>query len=179
MQAFYNLRIATKLLVSFVAVLALTAVLGIVSVVQLAKVNQMSTDIATNWMPSARSLLEMRGLIARYRSEEMQHLLSATPEDMARYEKSMAGLWSELDKTDSQYEKLMSEPEEKKTFPEYVKALGLYAQEHEKVVALSRAGQKEGGRRADPRRCVAAEPGDQREDRSPGRTQRAGRPAGQ
>ena len=143
MQAFYNLRIATKLLVSFVAVLALTAVLGIVSVLQLARVNQMSTDIATNWMPSAQSLLEMRGLMARYRSEEMQHLLSATPEDMDRYEKSMAGIWSELARARGQYEKLISEPEEKKIYPDYVKALGLYAQEHDKIMALSRGQQKE------------------------------------
>ncbi|MEJ1131274.1 MCP four helix bundle domain-containing protein, partial [Variovorax sp. CCNWLW225] len=143
MQAFYNLRIATKLLVSFVAVLALTAVLGVVSVLQLSKVNQMSTDIATNWMPSAQSLLEMRGLMARYRSEEMQHLLSTSPEDTARYEKSMAALWEALGKARASYEALMSEPEEKKIYPEYVKTLGLYAREHDKVMELSRAQQKD------------------------------------
>ncbi|WP_431110803.1 methyl-accepting chemotaxis protein [Variovorax paradoxus] len=142
MQAFYNLRIATKLLVSFVAVLALTAVLGVVSVLQLSKVNQMSTDIATNWMPSAQSLLEMRGLMARYRSEEMQHLLSTSPEDTAHYEKSMAAIWDALGKARGQYESLISEPEEKKIYSDYAKTLGLYAQEHEKVVALSRAQQK-------------------------------------
>jgi methyl-accepting chemotaxis protein len=142
MQAFNNLRIATKLLVSFVAVLALTAALGIMSVLQLSKVNQMSTDIATNWMPAAQSLLEMRGLVARHRSEEMQHLLSDTPEDMAHYEKSMAGIWQEIGQSRAQYERLITEPEEKRIFPDYVKTLGLYAQAHEKVIALSRAQQK-------------------------------------
>src|SRR6478609_96952 len=48
MNAFYNLRIASKLLISFVVVLALTVFVGVFSVVQLAKVNQMSTDITTN-----------------------------------------------------------------------------------------------------------------------------------
>ncbi|RST44880.1 methyl-accepting chemotaxis protein, partial [Variovorax sp. DXTD-1] len=143
MQAFQNLRIATKLLASFLAVLSLTAVLGVVSVLQLSKVNQMSTDMAVNWMPSAQSLLEMRGLMARYRSEEMQHLLSTDPEDAARYEKSMAALWGELGKARATYEQLISEPEEKKIYPEFARVLGLYAQEHEKVMALSRAQRKE------------------------------------
>src|SRR5689334_21026553 len=98
MNAFYNLRIASKLLISFVVVLALTVFVGVFSVMQLSKVNQMSTDITTNWMPATRSLLEMKGLMARYRSMELQHILSSTEADMAGYEKSMTDAWASLQK---------------------------------------------------------------------------------
>ncbi|MDM0021326.1 methyl-accepting chemotaxis protein [Variovorax saccharolyticus] len=143
MNTFYNLRIATKLLISFVVVLALTALVGIFSVMQLSKVNQMSTDITTNWMPATRSLLDMKGLMARYRSMELQHILSSTEADMAGYEKSMAEAWTGLQKNRADYEKLISEPEEKAVFPDFVKALGQYAVEHDKVIALSRAQKNE------------------------------------
>jgi len=143
MKAFYNLRLATKLLASFIAVLALTVFVGVFSIVQLEKVNQMSTDITTNWMPATRALLEMKGLMSRYRSQELQHILSTQDAEMTAYEKSMGDTWNELAKTRGVYEKLITEPEEKAAYPELVKLLGQYAQEHEKVIVLSRAQRNE------------------------------------
>jgi methyl-accepting chemotaxis protein len=143
MNAFYNLKIATKLLVSFVAVLVLTAILGIYSVTQLARVNQMSSDLATLWMPSARVLLELKSGLARYRSLEMQHILSETDADLTRYEKSMETSWDKFQKDLSDYEKMISEPEEKKIYPEFRKALEIYMAEHKKILVLSRAQKNE------------------------------------
>ncbi|VTU26700.1 Serine chemoreceptor protein [Variovorax sp. PBS-H4] len=139
MKAFYNLKLASKLLVSFVAVLALTSFLGIFAVVQLAKVNRMSTEISTNWMPSAQALLDLKALAARYRSVEMQHIMSTTADDMARYEKSMTSVWDGMRTTRERYEQLISSPAEKAMYQKVVDATGQYAQEHEKLVALSRA----------------------------------------
>ncbi|MFI5445996.1 methyl-accepting chemotaxis protein [Polaromonas sp. UC242_47] len=138
MQAFYNLKIATKLLLSFLAVLTLTAVLGVFSVMQLTKVNQMSTDLAKNWMPSTQSLLEMKAYMARYRAQEAQHVLANVEAEKIDYEKSMAETWATWQKSKAQYEQLISEPEEKATYPEYSKLLNQYALEHEKIVGLSR-----------------------------------------
>ncbi|WP_371438841.1 methyl-accepting chemotaxis protein [Polaromonas sp.] len=139
MQAFYNLKISTKLLVSFFAVLTLTAFLGIFSIFELSKVNRMSTDLATNWMPSTRALLEMKALMGRYRAQEAQHVLATSEAEMAGYEKSMADTWDVWQKNRAEYEKLISEPEEKAIYPEYSKVLALYAQEHDKITGLSRA----------------------------------------
>ncbi|SCK60287.1 methyl-accepting chemotaxis protein [Variovorax sp. HW608] len=143
MKAFANLRIAPKLLVSFIAVLALTVVVGVFSIVQLSKVNAMSTEITTNWMPATRTLLEVKGLMARYRSTELQHILSDTLTEMSEYEKAMGNSWNELQKNLGEYEKLISEPEEREIYPAYKKALAQYATEHGKVVALSRAQKKD------------------------------------
>jgi methyl-accepting chemotaxis protein len=139
MKSFLNLKIATKLLVSFIAVLLLTVFLGAFSVIQLAKVNQVSTDIASNWMPATRSLLEIKYQMQRYRALEGQHILSAGDTDMARYEKSMIDSWNGLQKKWGEYEKFATEPEVKTIYPVFVKTLSQYALEHEKVVAMSRA----------------------------------------
>ncbi|VTU22298.1 Serine chemoreceptor protein [Variovorax sp. PBL-H6] len=139
MKAFYNLKLASKLLISFAAVLALTAFLGIFAVVQLAKVNRMSTEISTNWMPSAQALLDLKALSARYRSVEMQHIMSTTADDMARYEKTMTSVWDGMRTTRERYSQLISEPAEKALYQKLADTTGQYAQEHEKLVALSRA----------------------------------------
>lgn len=54
MKWFYDLRIATKLITSFLVVLALTAVMGVFAVIQLGQVNQTATDMRDNWLPSVR-----------------------------------------------------------------------------------------------------------------------------
>jgi methyl-accepting chemotaxis protein len=146
MKAFYNLKIATKLLSAFMAVLALTAVLGIYSVTQLAKVNQAATDMADNWMPCVRSLLDMKAGMARYRTLELQHILSTTDEEMTRYEKSMETLWADVQKSRLTYEKLITEPEEKQIYPEFVATMNLYVAEHHKMVGLSRANKNDDAR---------------------------------
>jgi len=124
-------------------VLALTTVVGIFSVMQLAKVNQASTDVAVNWMPATRALLEIKGATGRYRAMELQHILSTSDADMASYEKQMAATWDDLQKNKAIYEKLISEPEEKQIYPELNKTLDLYAKEHVKVIELSRAQRNE------------------------------------
>jgi methyl-accepting chemotaxis protein len=142
-KTFYNLKIATKLLVSFIAVLVLTACLGAFSVLQLGKVHDVSTDLATNWMPATRSLLEMKNLVARYRAQELQHILSGSYDEMAVYEKSMDETWSALQKNRAEYETLISEPQEREIYPVYEKLLAQYAIEHNKIIAISHTQESE------------------------------------
>jgi CHASE3 domain sensor protein len=51
MNWFYDLKIARKLIVTFLAVIVLVGGLGFYAIDQLDKVNQASTNIATNWLP--------------------------------------------------------------------------------------------------------------------------------
>ncbi|RTD94443.1 HAMP domain-containing protein [Variovorax atrisoli] len=137
MKAFYNLKIATKLLVAFVAVLLLTACLGVISMLQLSKVHQTSTDLSTNWLPATRSLLELKGMVSNFRSQEMAHALSGSFNEMAAYEKAMDESWAALQKKRTEYAGLISEPEEREVFPVFEKLLAQYELEHRKIVAVS------------------------------------------
>lgn len=60
MKWIYNLKISTKLIHSFLVVLSLTTFLGVFSIIQLARVNQTSTDMEINWMPSMRATSDYR-----------------------------------------------------------------------------------------------------------------------
>ncbi|MGJ7488058.1 MCP four helix bundle domain-containing protein, partial [Variovorax sp. LT2P21] len=141
MNAFYNLKLASKLLLSFIFVLALTVGLGVFSVIQLSKVNQKSTDLAENWMPSARMLLELKTDLARYRTNELQHIMSETSEDRGNYEKAMGILWEQLQKNLVTYQKLPAEGEEKELGQQLTAAMAAYKPLHDKVIAASSAQQ--------------------------------------
>ncbi|MFL9670157.1 methyl-accepting chemotaxis protein [Variovorax sp. AB1(2024)] len=143
MKTFYNFKIATKLLVSFIAVLALTVCVGVIAVMQLGKVHDMSTEMSTTWMPATRSLLEMKNLVSRYRTQEMQHILSGSYDEMAAYEKAMDETWANLQKNRTTYESLITEPEEREIYPELQKLLNQYAVEHNKIVAISHTQENE------------------------------------
>ncbi|KPX91716.1 hypothetical protein ALO64_00208 [Pseudomonas meliae] len=45
MKWFYDLKISTKLITSFLVVLALTAAMGVFAIIQLGQVNQAAQDI--------------------------------------------------------------------------------------------------------------------------------------
>ncbi|MYM30709.1 HAMP domain-containing protein [Duganella sp. CY15W] len=146
MRTFLNLRLFNKLLLSFAVVLALSLGLGIFSVVQLARVNQTSTDLETNWMPSVRVLLEMKYDISRYRAQEAQHLLSSTEEDWAKYEKRMNEFLDNLAQHRAEYEKLITEPEERAGYAEFGSQWEQYRAMSMEILKLSRQQKVEEGK---------------------------------
>lgn len=86
MQWFYDLKIATKLIASFLAVLALTAFMGVFSIIQLAEVNQITADIRDNWMPAMRAASGMRYRVANYRLKEARYIMTESAPEMAELE---------------------------------------------------------------------------------------------
>src|SRR5450830_622904 len=140
MKWFFNLRIAKKLLLSFTCVLSLTAVSGIFSIIQLEKVNSASTEIATNWLPSIRTLGDMKLLVARLRSNEAQMALyDDDQEAIGTLTKRSDGVITALGATTKTYESEISEPEEKALYPEVQKKLQFILAEHQKIVAAIQA----------------------------------------
>jgi methyl-accepting chemotaxis protein len=134
---------STKLIVSFASVLTLTLVVAIFSIVQLGRVNQTSTDMELNWMPSVRATSDMNTNTSDFRIAALQHILSADARDMDRYEKEMAKVMAQFEKNRTEYAALISSPEEKKIYDGFLKNWEEYLAEHNKVLALSRANANE------------------------------------
>ncbi|MES2068876.1 MAG: methyl-accepting chemotaxis protein [Pseudomonadota bacterium] len=146
MKWFNNMKISSKLMSSFILMIALTVLLGVFSISKLIQVNHASTDIATNWLPSIRTGLQMQSSLARFRISELQHILSTEEADFTSSEKAMEtrlGLFRKLQET---YAKLISEPEEKRIYPEFEKSLDAYLAESKKIIEMSRAGKKDEAR---------------------------------
>jgi len=141
MQFFHNLKLSSKLLLSFGAILVLTALIGLLSILQLDRVNQTGTDLARQWLPATRTAMEVKYQLQRYRSQEQQHVLSATPEEAATYEQTMPKLWDGLQQNVELLNKFLNTDDDKRLHAEIVQAMGQYNQVHDKAIRLSREQQ--------------------------------------
>jgi methyl-accepting chemotaxis protein len=142
MKWFYDLKIATKLIVSFGAVLLLTLILGVSNMLSMNRVNQASTDLADNWMPSVRAVMDLRTDVGELRRWELAHLLNDDAAAMADYEKRMDTALATLRQHRDTYEKLISSTDEKAIAAEFDKGLAAFMADHGKMIDLSRAGNK-------------------------------------
>ncbi|MCA1326641.1 methyl-accepting chemotaxis protein [Herbaspirillum sp. alder98] len=138
MKWFYDLKISRKLITAFLVVVMMVAALGAFAVRQLDKVNSASTEIATNWLPSIRTLSVIQLTLSRVRSFEMQHILASDPKEFAEIEQSSQKQIDLLKKQLALYDGQISEPEEKALYPEVQKLIASFLAEHEKIIALSK-----------------------------------------
>jgi methyl-accepting chemotaxis protein len=142
MKASGGMNIGVKLGLGFAAVLGLMLGMGIFAVIEMGKVNEMSSEMAQNWMPSVRHSEALNTHTSDYRLKELQHILSDNPADRAKYEKAMGTVMADLVKDRDSYAKLISTPEEKSLFEDFTKKFAGYMAIHDKLLALSNAGKK-------------------------------------
>ena len=138
MKWFYNLKIATKLIATFLTVIVLATGLGVFAISQLDKVNRASTDIATNWLPTIRTLAQLKFTASRLRSFEQQHILAADAKEFEEIEQSANRQLDALAASRKLYESQITEPEERALYPELGKTLDVMVAEHPRIIALSR-----------------------------------------
>ncbi|MEM4989900.1 methyl-accepting chemotaxis protein [Collimonas sp. H4R21] len=142
MTWFYNLKIATKLLLSFALILMLTLVLGVASITQLGQVNATTNEINTNWLPSVRLLLTMKSNLALLRNVEMQHVMSNDAADMDKSAQFISEIRGGLQKSMSEYAPLVSE-QERAVYDQLKDKIPQYLEMDKKIVDISRAFRKD------------------------------------
>jgi methyl-accepting chemotaxis protein len=136
---FRNMKLATKLFGSFVVVLALMTGLGAYAIAQLATVNQSTVDLSTNWMPSVRTILDTK--VAYHHLRVLQYMMVAAtdPADIANTEKELNDTTVELNKAEEEYSKLVSSPEEQRTYDAFKAEREVFLSEQAKIIDLARA----------------------------------------
>jgi len=140
---FNQMKVSTKLISSFTIVVCLTIVLGIFSIYQMNLVNQTSTDMAENWMPSVKVSSDLNTNTSDFRVSELQHVLSVNEAEMKRYELQIAEQEKTIAANRATYEKLISSPEERSLYDQFSKDWATYMVEHDKIIALSRANKSD------------------------------------
>jgi methyl-accepting chemotaxis protein len=144
MKWFYDLRIATKLITSFLLVLVLTALTGGFAIIQLGLVNETATEMRDNWLPSVRVASGMRFFVANYRIKELRHLVADSPTEQTQYEQDAVDARKEVDTRIARYEKeLISGPAEQALFDTFKNDWNNYLNTSKNLLAESRLGAKE------------------------------------
>jgi methyl-accepting chemotaxis protein len=141
MKWFANLQLSTKLMVSFLSIVLLGVLLGVFSIVQLARINQTALDLERNWMPSVRTTLSMSGDLATLRLKSLQHILSDNDADWSKYEAEGSAAIAKFEKDRAEYAKLISSQAEQQLYDAFLADWDAHLAEYKKALVLSREGQ--------------------------------------
>ncbi|MFJ3055193.1 methyl-accepting chemotaxis protein [Herbaspirillum sp. NPDC087042] len=146
MNWFNNLKIAKKLILSFAAVIVLTVILGLFAIRELKMVNQASTDIASNWLPSIKAAQVLQASLPRMRISELQMITAVNPAEREEAIKAIKARLDILAKQRASYEALISEAEEKAIYEKFSKNFAAYLEIDKKLAQISGDGQTEEAR---------------------------------
>ena len=132
-----NMKIMGKLALGFGIVLVFLLSLGIISLQKMSAINDQSTIITENWMPSIKVVQEINTNTSDYRIAEYQHVLEHKTEDMKKAENDMDAVLSTMKKNRAEYEKLISTSEEKAIYEDFSKKFDKYMDMHKQLIAVS------------------------------------------
>ncbi len=107
------------------------------------QINQASTEIERNWLPSTQLLGQMEVETLAYRVAAMQHVLSLQDEDMRSYEVEMDAALASLSQARERYEPLIVSEEERGLYESFENAWALHLEASQEALALSRENQNQ------------------------------------
>ncbi len=137
MQWFYNLKILTKLTLAFLFLLGLSGFIGVYALGHLGKVKYVATEIELDWLPSIVASANINNHIGQFRIAEVQHVLSASEEDMRSYEQELDQQLNKITTAQHEYQRLISIREEEKLYQNFLQAWDAYLKVHEQITVFS------------------------------------------
>lgn len=155
MKWFQDLRIATKIMLAVASMAALMVLLAAFGVAQMGRLHAVVGDMQYKWQPSVSAILQIKGALLRYRTYEVQHVLSGRDANHAYYEAEMARQMAALGAQLDGYRDLALPGAERETLAQFEASLAAYQGASRQVAALSRGGDKAAARtllRGDSRR---------------------------
>ncbi|WAC60539.1 methyl-accepting chemotaxis protein [Brevundimonas sp. SL130] len=146
--------IKMKLAGAFAAVLAISLILGIVGVLEMGRVNDQSTIIAENWMPSIDAIHRINKETSDFRVEQYAHIISTDPVRMEAVENDIAATLNAIKISREKYETLISSDSERSLYNQFADRYENYLRDGERVLSLSRANENAAAAQA----MLASEP---------------------
>ena len=133
------MKLSMKLACCFAILLLMLCGLGLYSVKEMGSINSNTNDLATNWLPTIKTIGKLTNQTSAFRRLELVHLLTTDKAAMEGYERQLADLKKDIEKSIETYRPLITEPEERENFPKFLEAWNAFLGLHEKTMALSRA----------------------------------------
>ena len=140
--------IKLKLAGAFAAVLAISLILGLVGITRMSDVNNQSTIIAENWMPSIDAIHVINTGTSDLRVQQYAHITSTDPGRMAALEGDIAATLDAIKTARARYESLISSDAERALYDQFAGQYETYLRSSEQMLSLSRANQNEAAAQA-------------------------------
>jgi methyl-accepting chemotaxis protein len=107
------------------------------SISQMDTINQQSTIISNNWLPSVQLVERINTLTAELRNSEAVHILSSEEQKIREAADAIAELRKKISKTIAAYTKLVSTPEEQKLIAQFKREYQAYLAIQQELLKLS------------------------------------------
>jgi len=140
--------IKTKLAGAFAAVLAISLILGVVGIMRMSDVNDQSTIITQNWLPSLDTIHVINTATSDLRVEQYAHVTSTDPARMAALEGDIAATLDAIKSARAKYEPLISSDAERALYDQFSGQYESYLRSSEQMLSLSRTNQNEAAAQA-------------------------------
>ncbi|WP_243438572.1 methyl-accepting chemotaxis protein [Fundidesulfovibrio soli] len=141
------MKLSTKLVLSFSAMLALVAVTSVSGIVAMRAINANVREISVNWLPSVKVVGAMLRDVQDVRRFEYVEFVSATDAERQTARKRIGDILKSFETNNAAYEKLISSPDEKKIHDDFKKLWADYLALNKKQQDLVKQGQTEEARK--------------------------------
>jgi methyl-accepting chemotaxis protein len=135
-----TMNIAPRAFLGFSMIGALMLILGIFALTQMSKIREAGDEVARNNVPSIQSLDRLTEISIRLRVLSYRLLINREPEIQEKTFALFTSRNKQISDAQAVYEKLISSPEERAAYNDYVRLLGDYRQLEERIKSASRAG---------------------------------------
>ncbi|MET3456911.1 methyl-accepting chemotaxis protein [Pseudomonas beijingensis] len=136
-----NMNIAPRAFLGFALIGALMLALGVFALSQMSKIRGSGESIAQNSVPSIKALDEFTQLTLRLRVLSYRLLVNREPDIQQKTYDLFEQRSQQIRAAQTAYEKLISAPDERAAYDQYVQLLGQYRQLEERMKTLSRNNQ--------------------------------------
>ncbi len=137
------MTLRTKLTLATGFLLVMLCGLGVFSLTQMSRINDVADEIIDGWFPSTRYAMRLDTLVSDFRIAEIRHIYATEQEVMAGYEKQMNKLLTAIKDAETKYAALLDTDAERKLWEKFEGEWKEYMEMNVQIQKLSRDGQTE------------------------------------
>ncbi len=133
-----RLSIRTKIVAIIALLLLAMSGLGLLAIRSMHVINAHTEQIASNWLPSVRTLGELRSAINLHRAQLRAFMMADSAEEKTMLDKAMKATIALIGSTRDSYRTMLSSPEERALFDNWSRTWDDYVKATDGVVEMSR-----------------------------------------
>lgn len=135
-----NLKIRTKLFILVIIMLASLITTGMLSLMFMSTINDRTTEIAENWLPSTQLAGEMNTMVSDVRTQEYKHVISQDAKDMDQVNTKLDELAAQFEQLYQSYSLLVQDDTDRQLLSDVKQSWDNYLSEGETMIQLSADG---------------------------------------
>ncbi|MBO0902855.1 methyl-accepting chemotaxis protein [Jiella sonneratiae] len=138
-----KLSLKAKFATAFGILLMVITGLAAVAIIQMSQINDKSTEIAQNWLPSVDAVNRLNTATSDFRILEFRHIVSTDPAAMRNVESEIKAADQSLAQLRQNYEKLISSDEERRIYESFSRKYDEYLKLSDRMLEYSRRNENE------------------------------------